>query len=588
MGKAISRIAYPLIAVLAAAMSMTAGAGKAVLNPGSDVLKADYIFMEALRQKSIGNNDAYYELIDAAYRLNPSDLYLAKEQGTRALLLLDPADTSTAARDSAMHLIRTYVAENPSDLYAGMMFASLSQQLDERAEAAKVWRTMYESNGRRTDVGLRYVDALLASADTNNILTAMAIIDTLELREGVAPDFSMRRMNVYDQRLDTAAMKAEGMKLLASSPTNVQYVSFLGKLYLDLGDRDSSLVFFNRAVELDPTSGEGYYNRAMYYSETGDSLAYDREVTRAIALPDVDLGAKLEIVKAYVSRLYQDSIQQGRIDQMFKQLLSRYPHESDVRRLYADYLIATKDYSGAAEQKSYELDLNPADHQGWLMLASLYLQIDDMERARRAADRGLHYYPEEADLYELASVAGAATGDYDYALRQVAKARELTDSTDVEHLSSIAAQIGDIYYRMNKLDSVARYYDEALALNPANLTALNNYAYYISCQPDGDLDRALEMIERVMIAKKDDPTSVDTYAWVLFKRKDYDKSREIIDNALALESNPSGEILEHAGDIYFMAGKPDEALAFWRRALKLDPDNELLKRKVRHKTFFYK
>ena len=50
----------------------------------------------------------------------------------------------------------------------------------------------------------------------------------------------------------------------------------------------------------------------------------------------------------------------------------------------------------------------------------------------------------------------------------------------------------------------------------------------------------------------------------------------------------SAEIFHHAGDIYFMAGEPEQALDFWEKALKLDPDNELLKKKVNHKTYFYK
>ena len=105
-----------------------------------------------------------------------------------------------------------------------------------------------------------------------------------------------------------------------------------------------------------------------------------------------------------------------------------------------------------------------------------------------------------------------------------------------------------------------------------------------------DLDEALHMIEKVMNEEKDNPTSLDTYAWVLFKRKDYAKAREMIDRTIELtdEADMSADVLEHAGDIYFMDGEPDMAVDFWKRAMKYDPDNELLQRKVRHKTNFFK
>ena len=102
---------------------------------------------------------------------------------------------------------------------------------------------------------------------------------------------------------------------------------------------------------------------------------------------------------------------------------------------------------------------------------------------------------------------------------------------------------------------------------------------------------------------------------MLFKKKDYAKAREVIDKALAVygiapegkkpeeinpaivvedsteadisEKTPSAEVFDHAGDIYFMNGEPQKALEFWEKALALDPDNELLQRKVKHKTYFY-
>ena len=100
--------------------------------------------------------------------------------------------------------------------------------------------------------------------------------------------------------------------------------------------------------------------------------------------------------------------------------------------------------------------------------------------------------------------------------------------------------------------------------------------------------RTETLIETATAAEPENVTSLDTYAWVLFKRKDYAKAREIIDRTLELSDENSAEILEHAGDIYFMDGDPDGALEFWKEALKLTPDNQLLEKKVKHKTYFFK
>ena len=66
---------------------------------------------------------------------------------------------------------------------------------------------------------------------------------------------------------------------------------------------------------------------------------------------------------------------------------------------------------------------------------------------------------------------------------------------------------------------------------------------------------------------------------------------EIIEEATAVGTEESGQasadVFDHAGDIYFMTGEPEQALSFWKRALELDPDNELIQKKVKHKAYFY-
>ncbi len=107
-------------------------------------------------------------------------------------------------------------------------------------------------------------------------------------------------------------------------------------------------------------------------------------------------------------------------------------------------------------------------------------------------------------------------------------------------------------------------------------------------------------------------TYLDTYAWVLFRKKEYTLARQYIDavlrimridperpeeapepapegdgEAAAPDREPSAEVLDHAGDIYFMTGDRKQAIAFWRAAHALEPDNELIGRKVAQKTIFF-
>ena len=57
---------------------------------------------------------------------------------------------------------------------------------------------------------------------------------------------------------------------------------------------------------------------------------------------------------------------------------------------------------------------------------------------------------------------------------------------------------------------------------------------------------------------------------------------------VAPDYQPSAEIYDHAGDIYFMLGLTDDAVRYWKLALGLDPGNALISKKIKQKTYLAK
>lgn len=86
--------------------------------------------------------------------------------------------------------------------------------------------------------------------------------------------------------------------------------------------------------------------------------------------PDLDLESKLEILRQYVSELYRDSTQTGRITDVFGSIIDQYPHDAIVRKMYAEYLMLTDKTTEAAEQMGYAVDSDPSDETSWLQYTS--------------------------------------------------------------------------------------------------------------------------------------------------------------------------------------------------------------------------
>lgn len=575
----------PLIFFALVVLGVLAATSKSQLGPSpADVRKADYIYLEALRARSQGNGDAAFDLLMRAHELNPADREIGEEL-SNYILSASQGDSAVVAK--ALAMMREYYDNEPDDYYAGVKYALLNEQIPDRDEALRVWGILHENFPMRDEITFRYAQVLGQGGDESERQYAIAIYDSLEQMTGKNIELSTKKIQLYYNQNDTAAIIDEVDELRNSAPTDVNFLVFSGEVYSMFKYNDKAKEFYDQACAVDPSSGLAYYSRAQFYNSMGDSDAFDKEVFQALKQDNLDVDTKLMILRSYIQEMYNDSVQQPRIHKLFDVLIEQHPHERDLHDMYARYLIIAKDYAEAANQEELALDLDPGDEEGWEMLTSLYLQVENLDKAEEAAVRSIKYYPDNPRQYLVLGSIYSQLGKHDMASDEYEKALEVSDSTDFSLLSSIYGAIGDNFYAADQPDSAFSYYRKAIEYNPKNYLALNNSAYYLACQ-NKDLDEALRMIETVMEAEPDNPTSMDTYAWVLFKRKDYAKAREVIDRTMELSEEESADILEHAGDIYFMDGEPDEAVEFWRKALALDPDNELLARKVKHKTYFFK
>lgn len=570
------------LAAIVVPLFVTAGK-KADVTPNSDELKADYIFMEALRQHAIDKEDAYYDLLSRAYQLDPSNSDVGFFLGYYTVMT--SGDDSTMFKNG-YDLMKRHFNEAPADFYSNFVYGSINDRLGSRDEALKVWTTLDSIYPHKMEISYKLAEALASSGDSSKIARAIGVYDRIEKTQGKNIPLTTSKIRAFLSSQDTASIYKEVYSLLKSAPHSVENNVFAGNVFAMFSDNDSALTYFDKACDLDSTSGLAYYSRANFYKSIGDSVNYDKEVFRALSRESLELDAKLELLTGYIRELYDDPSQQGRIQELFATLLDQHPHEVDIHDLYCSYLIAIEDYAGAAEQLGYALDIDPSSEDRWRTLLSLYMQADDYAKSAEKGETALRYHPSSAMIHLMLGTDYNLMKEYDKALFNLNKSMELTDSVDYEAVSQIMSSMGDVYYAKGDRDSAFVYYDKAISIDPDNLLALNNCAYYLAVE-GRDLDKAEEMSARTIKERPDDATSLDTYAWVMFRKKNYTEAMAYIDKAIANSEDPSEELYHHAGDIYFMNGEPQKALEFWEKALALDPDNELLQRKVKHKTYFY-
>lgn len=552
-------------------------------NSAENSRKAEYIYMEALRQNALNNTDSYFELLNRAYQLDPNNSDVGFFLGYYQMVL---AKNDTIMPAKGYKLMKDHFDKAPEDFYATYFFGNLNEKIRNYRAALKVWATLDSIYPEKSEIAMKHAESLAASGDSANIAKALDIFSRVEVAEGKSVNISARKMNAMLMLRDTTSIFAELHQLLESSPTSSEFRTFAGDVYAMFERNDSARYYYDTACQLDSANGLVYYSRANFFLSQGDSIAYDREVFRALKQENLDLGTKLQLLTSYIKALYDDPTQHGRIQDLFAELIEQHPHEVDIHDLYSAYFAAIKDYASAAEQSKYAVDIDPSDESRWRSLMSMHGMCDNYDMAIAEGHNALNYHPKSLALTYYLAINYSMAEMTDSALVYYDKALALIEPNNSSARSDIYCSIGDTYYKANSADSAYVYYEKAIEANPGNLLALNNCAYHMACE-NRDLEKAERMSAMTVREEPQNSSSLDTYAWVLFKLKRYNDAKYYIDEAFKYDEEPSSELYHHAGDIYFFAtGEAEQSLPFWQKALELEPDNELLQRKVKHQTYF--
>ena len=562
-----------LLTVLPFADKLMASDRKAISE--DDRVKAEYIFLEAEKQRNMGRDDAFHHLLQYAHSLDPENSAIAYYLGYSRLMKSN-LSVSDSLFSSSLRMMRKHVDAHPEDKYEAMLYANGNMIANQVQEGLRVLKIQAERNPHNVEVQLSIADAYARLEDYRN---AIAAYDSVQQWQGQSVQLSARKVRAYQALNDTVGAIGEMRSLLATAPRNVDYNLAMGNMMLMFGERDSALTYYDKAQQYEPENGATYLAKAQFYNAIGDSVNYDQQTYQALVSKDLDVASKVEVLADYARHRLVAEDSSARTENLFKVLIEQHPNEPQIRMLFSDYLAAKDDMKGAAEQMDYAVNLDPTDAQAWNRLLVLNIISENYEAAIAAGDRAIELNPNDIELYGYIAPAYYNIKQYDKAIEVYKKALAAVDSTDTEHRSMFLGGMGDAKFSMGDTIGAFALYDQAIEIDPNNVSILNNYAYFLTLC-NRDLDKAERMSAKTVQAEPQNATFLDTYAWVFYKRKEYTMAQLYIEMAIKNERRPSSDIYDHYGDILLAVGNKQEALKQWKKALELDAGNKELLEKV--------
>ena len=108
-----------------------------------------------------------------------------------------------------------------------------------------------------------------------------------------------------------------------------------------------------------------------------------------------------------------------------------------------------------------------------------------------------------------------------------------------------------------------------LVYKPNNATTLNALGYTLTVHTER-YEEAANLIEKALQLSPGEPAILDSLGWVYFKLGRFLQAADLLKEAYA--RFPDAEVAAHLGEVLWVSGKEQDALAIWRASLQQQPD----------------
>lgn len=520
--------------------------------------KARYYFLQGSLEASSQNMDRAYEYFKKAYETDPAYYDAAFTYGNQRLFVRNDSLQTEPELLKSMRMMQGYVDKNPKDIYATQMYGYVTTALDTLEESIRVYETTYSLMPEETQLLQLLAETYMRSFQGEKALES---IEKYEQIEGKSKETSLKKITFLLALKDTLGATDEVEKLVNVNPRDPYSRILKGNLYEVIGDMDSVVKAYKEAETLAPDNGAVKMSLANYYRMVGDSVMLDNMIYEALLSEEFELGDKLGILGDYLQKLLDEEGDKTRGDHLFSVLQSQYPHEPDVLEMAARYTGAKGDYQGAAEAIGYAIDMDPTNEKYWLMLLSYQLTDGRYKDAVESYMKAKDHFEPSLQLKNLYAASASMLEDAAKAEKIIAdllaetdpdlmtetgreKVRKSLDYDGLVWVSQLYCMLGDLYYKAHQPEKAFEEYELSLYFLNDNALTLNNYAYFLS-EEDKDLEKAKTMSRRSLDLTENNPTYLDTYAWILYKLGDYHEAMEYIKLALDLAGEMGDENEEY-------------------------------------------
>jgi Tfp pilus assembly protein PilF len=534
-----------------------------------DQAKFNYVYVEAIKQKLLGNGGDALKRLEEAIEINP--------ESDAAYYQMAQIVSANGDLENGKRFLKKALAIDNENIWYLMMMGGFYYQ-ERKLDSAIVYyeravKYFPDEEGLQLTLGNLY-------SDNKNYDKAITIFDSFDKKYGVNENSTVAgiRALISAGKFEDAFKKAE--LLLKEDPDEVLYNGLLAEIYIGMGENEKAREVYDKLLERNPDDPRiqlaicDFLINEKNYDELFlllNNVILNNNIKRE---DKISLFARLMELPDLVSK---------KSDELLIALMVFEANfkSDDIIPLLRPELLMKLAKLDEAELRLEEIIKDNADnYYAWEKLLLVLNQKKDYKKLMIQGEECATRFNRSFLAKILYANGALESKSYDIALEELRKA-EILAGDNKEFITQVLTMRADVYYRMKDYIKAFETFEIAIKSNGDDLTVINNYAYYLAEQ-NKNLKEAEEMAKKVIEREKGNTTYLDTYAWVLYKRGKYKEAARIMEEIINSGDTPDAEWYEHYGFILSKQRNCTKAIENWNYAIKLDSTKTNLQEEINH------
>jgi tetratricopeptide (TPR) repeat protein len=534
---------------------------------GYDSATFNYIYVEALKQKLMGNAGEALKDLEQCIKMNPES-------------------------DAAYYQMAQIVIAN-GDLKNGKKYGLKALSIDER----NIWYLtmlggLYYQEKNIDSAIIFYEKAVNLFPEKENLQItlgnlysenknyskASSIFDSFDKKYGLneTSTISSVRNLMAAKNYDAALAKIQS--LLKESPDEILYNGLLADIYRGQGENQKALDVYKLLLERNPDNSATQLALCDFFISEKSYSDLFVLLNTVILNTSIERESKITLMARLleIPELIQNWSEKMAVSLMI--LEANYADDNIVPLLRPELLVKQNKLKEASERLEDIIKASPDNYYAWEKLLVVYLQMKNYELLLKKGEECATRFNRSFPAKLLYANGALELGKYSVALEELKKA-EILAADNKDFLVQVLTMRADVYYRMKDYLKAFSTFEQALKSDNQDLTLINNYAYYLAEQ-NTNLKEAEEMAKRVVDKEKGNTTFMDTYGWVLYKRGKLNEAAKIMESIIKSGDKEDAVWYEHYGYILKKQKKCAQAIENWNIALKIDSTKTELKKEI--------